>query len=160
MSAKPPKIRYSHEAVIDMLIVEPGVTQREIASRIGYSESWLSTVMCSDAFQARLAERREEVVDPLVKMTLQERFRALTTRGLDVLQEKLSGPASLVPDNLALRAVELGAKAGSIGGFGNAAPIYTPPPADYLEQLKTRLLDLQRQCRPPIEGEVIDVQPS
>jgi hypothetical protein len=115
MAARPPKIRYTHDGVIDMIIAEPQISQNEIAARFGYTPSWISTVMTSDAFKARLAERKSEIVDPVLRMNMEERFRAVTERSLAVLMEKLTQPASSVPDALALQAANLGAKS---LGFG------------------------------------------
>ena len=51
----PEKMNYTHQACIDLMIAHPELTQRAIAKRFGYTEAWLSTVICSDAFQAMLA---------------------------------------------------------------------------------------------------------
>ena len=48
--------------------------------------------MASDAWQSAMAARREEIVDPVLKMNLEERFRAVTTRSLERLMEKLDAP--------------------------------------------------------------------
>ena len=139
--ARPPRIRYTHEGLIDMIIAEPWISQNELAMRFGYTAPWISTVMTSDAFLAKLEERKAEVVDPVLKMGLDERFKAVTTRSLEVLMEKLSEPASCVPDNLALRAAELGAK--SLGlGQQREAPVAVAP--DHLDRLADRLIALQR----------------
>lgn len=137
--------------MIDMLVAEPWISQGELAVRFGYTQAWVSVVMSSDAFQARLAQRREELVDPTIAATLEERFRAVTKRSLEVLQEKLSAPASVIPDSLVLKAVELGAKASAIGGFGQQTPLYAPPPPGHLDRLAERLMALQRQVRPELE---------
>ena len=154
MPAKPPALRYSHDAMIDMIIAEPHVSQAALAKRFGYTRSWVSTIMTSDAFKAKLALRRDEVVDPILKVTLEERFRALTTRSLEILQEKLEAPASMVPDQLVLRAMELGAKSLGLG----AAPPLAAPSADHIEQLAGRLLALQRTYQPGlvVEAEIIN----
>jgi hypothetical protein len=88
-----------------------------------------------------MASRREEIVDPQLKLTVDERFRGVTIRSLERLMEKLDAP--VVSDQVVLRAVELGAKAMGIGG--NA--IVAPPPADHLAQLANRLIDLQSRVR-------------
>ena len=138
------KIRYSHDAMIDIIVENPWVHQNHLASHFGYSPAWISTVMATDMFKAKLAQRREEVVDPALKASLEERFRGVVETSLRVLHEKLSQP--VVPDNLVLRAVELGAKALGLGG--HAAP---PPPTvnanEALNNLATRLLALQSQTR-------------
>lgn len=135
------KVRYTHEDMIDFIITNPGVSQGAIARRYGYTESWVSLVMSSDAWKSAMAKRREELVDPTLLATINERFAAMTARSLERLMEKLDAPT--VPDNVVLRAVELGAKAMGVGG--NAVP--APPPADHLAQLANRLIDLQSNIR-------------
>jgi predicted nucleic acid-binding protein len=126
--------------MIDMIIAEPHISQGQLAVRFGYTQAWVSTIMSSDAWKARLANRREEIVDPALTMTLEEKFRGLTERSLEVLAQKLAQPIQQIPDNLALRAAELGAKALGVGGNAPPAP---PPPADYLLGLADRLVALR-----------------
>lgn len=139
----PAKVRYTHDAMIDIIIANPAISQGELSTTFGYSQGWVSIVVNSDAFKARLEQRKEELVDPTLRLTLNERFKALVTRSLDVLQEKLSRDPAQVPDNLALRAVELGSKALGLGG--HAPP--PPPPIDHLSTLAERLLALQGKAR-------------
>lgn len=147
------KLRYSHTDMIDFIIANPGVSQGQLALRYGYTQSWISLVMSSDAFKSAMAARREELVDPTLLATINERFDAMTRRSLERLMEKLDQPQ--VPDNVVLRAVELGAKAMGIGG--NAVP--TPPPADHLAQLANRLIDLQSRVRQGVtlDGEAVQI---
>ena len=56
-----------------------------------------------------------KVVDPVLRMNMEERFRAVTQRSLEVLMDKLTQTSSSVPDALALQAAALGAKS---LGFG------------------------------------------
>lgn len=141
-------IKYSHDALIDAIIANPQATQGQLAAHFGYSGGWVSTIMASSVFRDRLAERRGELIDPSITASIEERFRALTERSLQVLQEKLSAPVVSIPDNLALRAAELGAKAMGVGGN---APT-PPPPADHLSKLSERLILLQRS----IQAQVVD----
>lgn len=136
------KLRYSHTDMIDFIISNPGISQGALAARYGYTQSWICNVMASDAWQSAMASRREEIVDPQLKLTVDERFRGVTIRSLERLMEKLDAP--VVSDQVVLRAVELGAKAMGIGG--NALPTATPP-ADHLAQLANRLIDLQSRVR-------------
>lgn len=150
---RPTKLRYTHEAVIDMILAEPGVSQGKLAATFGYTQGWLSTVMGSDAFKAKLAERREELIDPALRVTIEERFRGVVEKSLEVLQEKLCQPALQVPDQLVLRAAELGAKALGLGG-NQAAPVVVMP-HDHLEGLADRLLALQARVEEKtVEGTV------
>jgi hypothetical protein len=150
----PKKMNYTHEACVDLIIARPGISQGQIAAYFGYSQSWLSTVMATDMFKARLAARREELVDPALHATLEERFKGVLEQSLLRLSEKLSQPTP--PDNLVLKAVELGAKAFGLGG---TAVVVAPPAAasaDSLTHLADRLLALQRQTR-RISHDVQDV---
>jgi hypothetical protein len=138
------KIRYTHDAMIDLIIMRPTISQGELAATFGFTQGWVSQVMSTDMFKARLEQRREELVDPTVRMTLNERFEAVTRRSLEILQEKLSKDSAAVPDNLVLRSIELGAKALGVGG--NAPPPFNPA-GDHLATLATRLLALQGRAR-------------
>lgn len=102
------RVKYSHDAMIDMLIANPDVKQGELAQQFGYTQAWVSRVMNSDAFLARLATRKGDLVDPSIALTLDEKFRALANQSLDVIMEKLTVTKN--PDT-ALKALELSSKA-------------------------------------------------
>ena len=147
------KVRYSHTDMIDFIISQGRVSNKQLALRYGYSESWVSNVMASDAWQSAMAARREELVDPILKMSLDEKFRGLAARSLERLMEKLDAPA--VSDQVVLRAVELGAKAVGVGGN---APPHTPA-VDHLAALANRLIDLQSKVRSTLnQGAVYEGQ--
>lgn len=149
------RISYTHDAFIDLIIQNPCISQGEIAATFGYTPGWISNVFASDAFQARLAQRREEIVDPAIKATVEERTKALLIRSLEVLAAKLDRPVAQVPDTVALRCMELGARA--LGMGGNAVPPPAPSGADRLERLAHRLIDLQSNIR---KGVVIHEHPN
>jgi hypothetical protein len=137
------KVNYSHTDMIDFIIANPGISQGALAARYGYTQSWISNVMASDAWQYAMAARREQIVDPTLVATVEQRFRGLTLQSLNRLQEILERPAC--PANVVLKAVELGAKALGMGGM---APPPPPQPAeDQLAKLANRLLDLQSNAR-------------
>lgn len=150
--------RYSHEALADAKIANPLISQKELADMFGYSQSYISTLMCSDAFQEIYAKRRGETADPLIKEELEARFKAVTQRSLDVLQRKLELPATQISDALLLKAIELGAKGSNIGGFAAAAPVAPPaaPAADRLVELAKRLEALSPRRAPLPEVETVE----
>jgi hypothetical protein len=152
------RARYSHQAMADMLIADPTLSQNEIAAYFGRTPTWLSIVINSDAFQSYYAARKAEVLDPELIATVRERFQALTTRSLQVLQEKLMRPASEIPDNLALKAAELGAK--SLGIGGNAPPPPPPNPAEYLPAIAERLMRLQGRAQQSVSDATIIEPPA
>lgn len=117
------KVGYSHDKVIDVILANPRVKQKDIAAIFGYNEGWLSRMMSSDSFKLRVAQRRVELIDPIVTAGIQERFQALAHRGLEIIQDKLDQHADVVDSNLALKAVELGARGLGIGGFGSKVQV-------------------------------------
>lgn len=102
------RVKYSHDAMIDLLIANPAISQNEIATNFGYTVPWVSRIMNSDAFQARLALRKEELLDPVIVASIEEKFRALASKSLDVVLDKLSVTNSA---ELGLKALEISTKA-------------------------------------------------
>lgn len=143
------KLSYSHQAMVDLIIQNPWLDQNQLAAHFGYTAAWVSNVMASDAFQSYMAMRREEILDPAIKATVEERFRALVLQSLDRLKGMLETPSC--PPQVALRAAELGAKALGIGGHA-AQPPPAPPAADRLEKLALRLTNLNTGVNLEIES--------
>lgn len=115
MRRKAPVIRYKHDAMIDMVIADPTIKQSEIAARFGYSKGWVSMIFCSDEFKARLEERKNELIDPTLRLSTDELIRALTARSIKVLIEKLDDDPENISDNLALQSAALGTKSMGYG---------------------------------------------
>lgn len=109
------KINYSHDAMIDLIVANPGVSQGELARAFGYTEGWVSQVIASDAFQSRLAARKDELIDPTIRATIEERFKGLVYQSLAVLRRKLETNPT---DDLVLRSVEIASKALGYGARG------------------------------------------
>jgi hypothetical protein len=86
----PDKVRPWHELVADMIICDPNRTQRSIAQELNRSEHWLSIVINCDAFQEYLATRKEEIVDPALRATVEERFRAVANLAAEKFLERLT----------------------------------------------------------------------
>lgn len=144
------KVSYSHEAMIDLIIARPGISQNAIAAHFGYTPSWISQVISSDAFQSALAKRREQLVDPIIAAEVETNFKALVARSLDILQQKLNRPVDEIPDNLALRTFEIASRAAGYGAR-DSAPAQAATPVEvniHLEQLGGGLVALlQRKKR-------------
>jgi hypothetical protein len=149
--------------MIDIIIANPGISQNEVALRVGYSASWVSTVMQTDAFQARLAERSKEIVDPSIRASIEENFKGMLSRSMEILRHKLDRLPGDIPDNLALRTLELSSRA---LGFGARV---LPVAIDFdmnsrLDKLGSNLTQLLRRKKAEesstIEGEFSEQAPS
>lgn len=102
------KIRYTHDAIIDEILVDPSISQGELSRRFGFSQAWMSIVINSDAFKNRLAERKGELVDPKITASVEERLESLAKRSLDRLLERVESSVPLKPLELVAMA-KLGA---------------------------------------------------
>ena len=144
------KVRYSHADCADRILASPGIAQQDLAMIYGVTDAWMSIVINSDAFQAHLAARKEELIDPVLSATLNERYGALAARSVEVLLEKLHKPVDQISDKLALEAASLGARAMGVGE--ERRPIGAATASDHLAAIAHRLIDLNRPSA-VIEGE-------
>lgn len=104
------RLMYTHEAMIDLIIQEPTVRVGELAVLFEHSTSWISRIIASDSFQARLAERKAQLTDPLVAQSLNERLRGVAIHAVDIISEKLEAEesASYALDALGLATTAMG----------------------------------------------------
>lgn len=128
------KTRYNHDAMIDVLIAEPEITQRKLAERFGRTEAWISVIIGSDAFQAALAKRREELSDPYLVASIEERLNGLAQQSIQVLTEKLESTRN--PD-LAVKGLEIAAKALGFGARPSGPT--TPIQNNFVVQLPSKI---------------------
>lgn len=148
------RLRYSHEDCIDRMLTSPGIAEGELAQIYGVTAAWMSIVINSDAFRTRMAARREELIDPMLAASLNERFGALAAKSVEILLEKLNQPAEKISDKLALEAASLGAKA---VGLGMPTAPSGPSATDHLASLAHRLVDLNRPAAQAIDVDAREV---
>lgn len=113
------KCRYTHDAMVDAIIANPGISEIELGEMFGYSKQWVSRLMCSDAFQARLAVRKGEIIDPRLTATVEERIRGVTMQSLDIIAQNLEANPNM---GNALKAFELTSKAAGYGAKQTQPP--------------------------------------
>lgn len=111
-SAQIQKISPQHEEMINWLILNPTLSRPQMAAVFGVTTAWLSTVIHSDAFQAKLHARQDEVFSSAIVRPLQERLMGCAQVATDRLYERLN-----IEDDTAviLRSVEVLTKA--VGQF-------------------------------------------
>jgi len=88
-SKPPPNYLRAHEAIIDQLLIDPGATYGKLSKLTGYSRAWLSKVISSDAFQAKLAQRQAALVDPIILSSIEARLKGTIELSLDIIDERL-----------------------------------------------------------------------
>ena len=131
------KTAYSHEAMIDVIVAEPRISQDQLAVKFGYSVPWVSRVIGSDAFQGALAKRREEITDPFLIATVEERLRGLATQALDVIATKM---ASTQNADIALKALDISVKA---LGFGARERNSGPTQNNFIVQMPGKAISAE-----------------
>lgn len=141
---------YTHVAMIDLMLTNPGISQNQIAAHFGYTAAWICTMMASDAFQALYAERQEKLVDPIARAQIKANFEALTLRSQELLAEKLNGPVSSIPDNLVLRSLDISARAAGYGAKDSEARVKVDIGL-HLESMGENLTKLLTRRRAAIE---------
>lgn len=104
------RVSYSHDVIIDHIIANPKASRKEIAEYYGYTEAWLSRIMNSDAFNAVLANRRNELIDPVLVATVKENITSVAQRSMEVLLKKLENPGLIKVDD-AIKAMDVATRA-------------------------------------------------
>lgn len=113
------RVNYTHDAMIDLIIANPAISQNDLAKHFGYSVGWVSRVRNSDAFLARLAERKGDIVDPALTLSVEEKLRSIVDKSAEIIMEKLEKSQSA---DMAFKALDL---AGKLAGYGarNNGPV-------------------------------------
>lgn len=147
------KVSYTHDALVDQILANPSISQNALAVHFGYTPAWISQILTSDAFQARLAARRSELVDPQVIASVESNFKALVLRSQEILLERLNRPN--VETGVALRALEVASRAAGYGARVEQTNVQVNIGA-HLEELGNNLTQLLKRKRlevgePPIE---------
>ena len=151
---KGPKVLTNvHRAMADTILARPDITMAELGEQYGVSASWTNLIVNSVAFKRHLEKRRDEVINPIIIASTEERLQAVVNRSLDVIHEKLSKTPDQVSDNLALRALELSSKA---MGLGQAKAATVVVEANHLDNLAKRLVALRPRNTP--QGEVYEAE--
>jgi hypothetical protein len=127
-------VKYTHDAMIDEIVQNPAIKQGEIAKLFGYSETWVSIIVNSDAFKERLAERKAELVDPKIRASLEDRLGGVASRALDKLIERLDNSAGMLktPELVAIAKLGVGDRNLTKTAPVNQTNLYVvslPPPA-------------------------------
>lgn len=150
------RVKYSHDAMIDLVIATPGISQNNIAKHFGYTPGWVSRIFNSDAFQARLAQRKSDLVDPVLALSIDEKLRAVASRSLDIVLEKLELTQN--PDT-AMKALEITTKALGYGARAQNVAVQQ----NFVVAMPTKVTDPNEWSKKYQNfgaGEVVEVTPS
>lgn len=145
------KISYTHDAIIDAIIAAPGISQGELAKEFGYTQTWLSIMIGSSAFQSRLAERKAAMTDPRLIASINERLDGLAKRALERLADRLDSPTANLKtmELVSIAKLAIGDKANqpAVTNQQNLYVVNIPPPA----QNSSQWLDAAGKTRGVVE---------
>jgi hypothetical protein len=139
-------ISHVHEAVMNWMIANPQRSMADCAREFGYTQSWLSTMVHSNLFQARLKEKQDHVFADLAG-TLNDKLAAGADIGVTKLIEKLevSEDPKFIKETTNMMLDKLGFGAATrVAGAGqvNAGPVqnnfYMASPED-LQRARGRI---------------------
>jgi hypothetical protein len=82
------RVSHTHEAILQYMIANPAAQLSEVAAEFGYTQPWLSNIIYSDCFQAKLADAQGEIFGE-VKTSVKDRITTLAHRSLTRLAEKI-----------------------------------------------------------------------
>jgi len=82
------KVSHKHEEIMNFMLANPTHKLGDIARHFGMTQAWLSCVIHSEAFQARLAEKQEAIFSGTV-LPLKEKLEGVAHQLLDKLEERI-----------------------------------------------------------------------
>lgn len=146
------RFRYWYDSIIDFLLAEPMLTQKEIAFRMGKSPVTIGLIMNSDIFRARYEMRRLAMSEAL-QQSINGKLQALAIDAIDATHEKLKLKRDLIPfedlvdvTDKTLTRLGYGAKqsAQTAVVINNNAQVTAPISSEDLERSREKLLNSQR----------------
>ena len=149
-------LRYSPALFVDLIINNPDYSSKQLGEIFGKPQSWVAQVLASANFQSALDPRRTEVLNPEYAMTLEERFRGLTIRSLNILQEKMEA-GKVLPDMTVLKIAELGIKALGMGQKAAEKAAPEEAPKNSSEMVADRIMAAMAKRKETERGDAIDV---
>ena len=87
-SAQIQRVSVRHDAIMNFLLVNPTVPLGIVAREFGVTQAWLSTIIHSDAFQAQLTAKKQEMFGTHV-LPLGEKLLGLAHLAVDRVGEHL-----------------------------------------------------------------------
>lgn len=140
-----------YDSMVDFYVSNPFATLADVSRYIGHSVTWVSRIVNTDAFRAKLAAKKVESIDPMIRANLNEKLILVAQEAAKQVLEKLEKGDN--PD-FALQALQATAKVLALGG---KKPDSDTPPFALIIPAKVETVDAwQAQfAKPDIEGEIV-----
>lgn len=122
-SAQIQKLSVKHEAIMDYLLANPTTSLGDLAAYFGITQTWLSVIIHSPAFQDRLAEKKDTLFHHSVVATVRDKLSVIAHKALDRMADQLDFESSHkeIRETADMALERLG-----IGGKANVPPAGIP----------------------------------
>lgn len=158
----PDKLNWWYEDLISWMLINPGCRLQDAARHFGKTQAWISVIINSGVFKARLEERRKELNIEMDELLIYK-MRRVAHESFDALLERVSAEKDTMKVNTLLEvATKVTDSLG--GGRGRGRPsssneippqqvnvqVVVPVSAHALEEARTkiRLIEGQRLLGP------------
>ncbi len=84
-----------HEGILNYLVTHPAVSRLEVAEAFGVTRCWLSTIIHSDVFQAKLRERQDEVFTEAIVAPIEQKLLGAAHMAAERMMELLPNTGDL-----------------------------------------------------------------
>lgn len=84
------KLNPVHEALINLRLAQPYLSQGEIATILGYQQAWVSRIECSDLYRVELRKRAEMAGVRLHMETLKNKIESCTSMVIEKIEDRLT----------------------------------------------------------------------
>lgn len=99
------RFRHWYSSIADLRIREPGITNREVALRLGKHENTIGMIVGTDMFKEYFHQRREAWrIDH--DHAIRAKMTDVASEGLDIVLEQLKAKRTQIPLNAALKVTE------------------------------------------------------
>ena len=154
-------LSHKHMAILEHMCANPAAKLREVAFVFDVSQAWLSSIIHTDMFQAKLADRTDECFSAIA-IPLRQKLMGLAHNSVDKLNEKLEtieGPREIQDiAEMALEAVGYGPEKASSESPSTSIHIHID--ADSLASARAKIGRTFENETKEIENSPIEVQTS
>jgi len=165
MSAIAPiRVSNRHNSIIDYLIANPAAKLRSVALTFGLTQSWLSVLIHSSAFKAKLAARQDLVFNEEVCATVEERLMGVASIATDRLLELVprETDVKVIADTMDKTLKNLGygqRTAGTHVHQNNTLVLGGAVDARTINRARAMVGASQGEELVPLEGEILESEP-
>ena len=157
------RVSVKHEAIMEYMLVNPAAPLREVAAHFGVTQAWLSTIIHSDAFQAKLSEKKDDLFSATI-VPLREKMLGLAHMGVEKLGDAMEHASPIsdkdfiadTTDNI-LKNLGYSPKSAPAGAMPmNQQNNYYVVDSNTLAQARARMGQGQQALEPQPEGVTIE----